>query len=346
MFPIRKKIPILLLLFLFVLLVSCGGDESAIQGLAAPEMAEVAVEVTRVVTETMIETIEDAESKDAPAEGAESDAISAATAVSNQPTSPNNSASTPMARLIIKDGRMIVIVEDTETAVDRAIGLTVDLGGYLISQQVYNDEEGYRFATLQLAVPVLTFEDAMRSLRRLGTVTDESASGDDVTEEFTDLNSRIANLEATRDRLLEFLEQAETIEQSLEVNEQLKIIEEDIAVIEGRVNFLRERASFSTISLTINPWIPTSTPSPTPTFTPSPTPTQPPTAEAWRPADTAQTAKTQLQNTSQSVADVLIYTGIVCGPWLILLAILAFAVWKVMNYWTGRQQATGEVERE
>ncbi len=78
------------------------------------------------------------------------------------------------------------------------------------------------------------------------------------------------NLKAIRDRLLEFLEQAETIEQSL------KIIEEDIVVIEERVNFLCERTAFSTISLAINPWIPTPTPSPTPM------------PHNWTPSDTAK----------------------------------------------------------
>jgi len=340
MFSIRKKTPLLLLLFLFLFLVSCGGNG-----------ATESVEVTRVVTETMTETVVDeaeapgeevivvVESEDAPVE-----AVPTAP-VTNQPTS-SNAVATPVARLIIKDGRMIVLVEDTETAVDRAIGLTVDLGGYLINQRVYNDEDSYRFATLELAVPVLTFENAMRSLRTLGTVTDESASGDDVTEEFTDLNSRIINLKATRDRLLEFLEDAETIEQSLEVNEEIKKLEEELALIEGRINFLRQRAAFSTISLTINPWIPTATPSPTPTYTPSPTPTQPPTPEIWRPADTAKTAAVELQNTSQSIADVLIYTGIVCGPWILLLLIVAFVVWKAVNYWTGRRDTVVEVDDE
>ena len=346
MFSIRRRTPFLLLLLLLLFLVSCGSDktnESNTTEYVAEEgrAVEVNVEVTRIVVDTVTESMA-ADTAEMPAE---EEAMPAPA-----PTAPtdnaDNTVATPTARLIIKDGRMIVIVEDTETAVDRAVSLTVDLGGYLISQHIYNDEQNYRFATLQLAVPVLTFEDTMRSLRTLGTVTDESASGDDVTEEFTDLNSRLTNLKATRDRLLEFLEQAETIEQSLEVNERLKVIEEEIAVIEGRISFLSERASFSTISLTLNPWIPTATPSPTPTFTPTPTPTQPPTPDIWRPADTAKTAAVQLQNTSQSVADVAIYTGIVCGPWLILLLILAVVVWKAVTYFSGRREAGEEVEHE
>jgi hypothetical protein len=231
---------------------------------------------------------------------------------------------------------MTMVVQDTEAAVNSATELVVALGGYIISQRVYDDDQGYRFASIRLAVPVLSFEDAMRSLRRLGQVTNESASGEDVTDEFVDLNSRLANLGATRDRVRSFLDQAETVAQALEVNEELKKLEEEMAVIQGRLNFLRDRAAFSTIDLTINPWIPT----PTPTLTPTPTPTATatptatstsiPTAQTWRPGDTAETAAVQLRNTTQSIADFLIYNGIVCGPWLLLIMLLlVFPVWRV-----------------
>lgn len=268
-----------------------------------------AVEVTRVVLEEVVVEVE------------AEPGLPIATSAPAQ-TAP------PRQRLIIKDGRITVVSEDTETAVDSATQLVVQLGGYIISQRVYDDDLGYRYANMRLAVPVDNFEDALRVLRQLGTVTDESASGEDVTDEFVDLQSKLTNLEATRDRLRSFLDQAENVEQALEVNDELKKIEEEIAVIQGRMNFLRDRAAFSTIDLTIQPWIPTPTPSPTATATPTATPTPLPTPDTWRPGDTAETARVQLQNTSQSAADFTIYYGIVCGPWLVALFLLiAPIVW-------------------
>ncbi|MCP4425292.1 MAG: DUF4349 domain-containing protein, partial [Chloroflexi bacterium] len=205
----------------------------------------------------------------------------------------------------------------------------VQLGGYIISQRVYDDDQGYRYANMRLAVPVNHFEETLRALRQLGTVTDESASGEDVTDQFVDLQSRLTNLEATRDRLRSFLDQAENVEQALEVNEELKKIEEEIAVIQGRMNFLRDRAAFSTIDLTLQPWIPTPTPSPTPTATPTATPTPLPTPDVWRPGDTAETARVQLQNTAQNTADFAIYNSIVCGPWLLLLLLLGLPIARI-----------------
>lgn len=306
-----------------MLLTACGAGQ--------PQTNEVIVEVTRVVAETVVmegETVEvtgivtDAEG------GAVAAAPPVPTANANTaaPAATPAAAGQPQQRLIIKDGRMVIVVDDTEQAVNEATQLVVDMGGYIISQNVSDDDQGYKYATMRLAVPVAQFEVAMRALRQLGDVSDESSSGEDVTEEYTDLNSRLTNLQATRDRLLEFLQQAQTIDEILEVNEELNSVEEEIAVIQGRINFLHDRAAFSTIDLTLNPLLPTPTP------TPSPTPTLIPTPESWRPGDTAETAVVQLQNTTQNVADFVIYFGILCGPWLLLLLLLVYAVVTVRRW--------------
>ena len=291
---------VLLLLMAALVIAACAGLQ--------PEavVVETVVEVTRVITETVIEEGQAVEVTRLVEVEVGAQGTPDATASASQPTAPQQ-------RLIIKDGRITMITTDTETAVNSATQLVVELGGYIISQRVYDDDQGYRYATMRLAVPVTQFENGMRALRKLGTVTDE----------FVDLNSRLANLEATRDRLRSFLDQAENVEQALEVNEELKKIEGEIAVIQGRINFLRDRAAFSTIDLNIQPWIPTPTPSPTPTSTPLPTP------DSWRPGDTAETARVQLQNTAQDAADFTIYNSIVCGPWLLLFVLLGLLIARI-----------------
>jgi hypothetical protein len=290
------------------------------------------VEVTRVITETVVEEGQSIEVTRVVA--VEVDVAGTPPATQAAPQSD-----VPTQRLIIKDGRITVVTQDTDTAVDTATQLIVDVGGYIISQQVYSDPQGYRYANMRLAVPVTQFENGMKALRQLGTVTNESTSGEDVTEEFIDLKSRLDNLGATRDRLRTFLDQAENVEQALEVNEELKKIEEEMAIIQGRINFLRDRAAFSTIDLSIQPWIPTPTPSPTPTATPTATPTPLPTPDNWRPGDTAETARVQLQNTAQDVADFTIYNSIVCGPWLLLFLLLGLPIVRIAWRLRRRQSA-------
>lgn len=244
-------------------------------------------------------------------------------------------------RLIIKNGQMILEVQTTDAAINAAVDLTVALGGYIIGQEQHIDGQGNRFATLQVAVPVAQFEAALRALRDLGTILSESASGEDVTDEYVDLNARLENLRVTQTRLRSFLDQATTVEEALNVNAELSKIEEELNVIQGRMNYLGDRAAFSTISLEIRPILPTSTPTPPPTPTPLPTP------QIWRPGDTARTAIVNLQDTAQSMADGAIYFLIFCGPWLLPAVLIAYGVWRVRRKrarQSGRAAVVGSAE--
>ena len=269
------------------------------------------VEITRVVTETVVE---------------EGETVEVTRVVVATSVAPLNSAESadqaplpqaPQARLIIKNGQLAITVMDTETAVSTATQLIADLGGYIISQQQFDAEFGSRAANMQLAVPVNQFETALQQLRQLGDVTNDFAGGQDVTAEYVDLGSRLDNLIATRDRLRSFLDAAETVEEALRVNDQLKGVEEEIAVIQGRLNYLGDRSAFSTIDLSLQPLLPT------------PTPTPIPTAESWQPSNTAQLAMVNLQDSAQDTADFAIYNAIVAGPWLLLLGIVGWIAWRL-----------------
>lgn len=310
--------PVFLLACLILILIACGAAEGP--------QAQV-VEVTRVVTETLGERVELEEVMMEVTHVVVETIVTAEvdTVAPLQPIGTAVHQTAQQQRLIIKNGHMHIIVEHTDTAVNQATDTAVQLGGYIISQQVW-DDGAYRFATMRLAVPVLRFEDALRAFRALGTVTNEAASGEDVTDQYVDLQSRLENLIATRDRLRAFLAQATTIEEALRINEELKQVEEEIAVIQGRLHYLADRAAFSTIDLTLNPWIPTPTPSPTPTNTPIPT------AQAWHPGNTVKLAAVDLQETAQGTADFGIYYGIVCGPWLVLFGLVGLVGWKIVGW--------------
>ncbi len=273
--------------------------------LAACAPQSETVEVTRVVTETVT------------VEGEAQEVTRIVTEMVTESADASLPNAQPQARLIIKNGELAMMVVDTETAVSTATQLIAELGGYIISQQIFDTQFGLSAANMQLAVPVTQFETALNQLRALGQVTNDFAGGQDVTDEYVDLGSKLDNLIATRDRLRTFLDDAETVEEALRVNDQLKQVEEEIAIIQGRRNYLSDRAAFSTIDLSLQPLLPTPTPSPIPT------------AESWRPSDTAKVAVVNLQESAQQTADFSIYYGIVCGPWLLLLGLLGWIGWRL-----------------
>ena len=229
--------------------------------------------------------------------------------------------------MIIKNGNMTLLVEDADTGVKRVTQIAGDNGGYVLSSQVYYQGE-YKAATITIAVTSDRFDQAMERLRQIAIqVLAEDASGQDVTGEYVNLQSRLRNLEATRDRIQSFLDKAATVEEALQINQQLADIEAQIEQVKGRMAYLSGRAAFSTI--TVNLTVPQ--PTPTPTFTPSPTPTYTPTATptAWSPGRALSNATKTQTSVFRGLVDALIWLVVVPGPYLVVLALI---VWAVREY--------------
>ncbi|HQE92471.1 MAG TPA: DUF4349 domain-containing protein [Anaerolineae bacterium] len=234
-------------------------------------------------------------------------------------------------RLIVKNADLQLTVEDTDIAIDRLTQVVGDVGGYIISSRVWYQawlDVNYKYASMTLGVPVDQFEAAMRRLRALAlTVDDERAGGQDVTDEYVDLQSRLRNLETTRDRIRTFLEQAQTVEEALRVNEELKAVEAEIETVQGRMNYLFDRASYSTISVQLSPKLPAPPPEPTPTPTPLP--------EPWDAGRVAADASATLASILRALAELAIWLGIVVLP--IVLPPVALIVF--IRYWLKHKKA-------
>jgi len=223
-------------------------------------------------------------------------------------------------RMIIKDAELELLVADTDAALDSVTLIAGEYGGYLVSSHTWLEGE-YKYATVRMGVPSAEFENVLRRLRGLALeVSNEVASGEDVTDQYVDLQSRLTNLEATRDRIREFLDKAENVEEALQVNEQLSQVEGQIEEIQGQMNYLSDRSAYSTITLQLVPQKPTPTPSPTPTPTPTPTPA------AWRPVKTFQSASGVLTDFLKGLVEVGIWVTVLVGPFALPVAVVAWLV--------------------
>ncbi len=242
----------------------------------------------------------------------------AATVAASTGNSSNNQVA-PTQRLIIKTGELQLTVDDTAVAVANTTDIIVGVDGYIVSQRVW-EIDGLKYASMQLGVPVSEFERVLTLMRRLGEVTVDVASGQDVTDEFVDLSSRLGNLQATQTRLREFLNDAQNVEEILAVNAELSRVEGELEVIQGRINYLADRAAFSTITVSLNPIIPTPTPYPTST---------PP---AWNPLGVASNATEDLINTTQNTIDLAVYATIFCGPWVLIAGIILFGLYRLARF--------------
>jgi len=90
--------------------------------------------------------------------------------------------------------------------------------------------------------------------------------------------------------------------------------------VQGRMNYLSGRTSFSTITVNIEPEIQ----EPTPTATPTPSPT--PTATPWSPATTFHQASGTLSQIGQRIVEAAIWIGVVLVPLVLPVALLIFII--------------------
>ncbi len=227
------------------------------------------------------------------------------------------------SHMIIKNGEIKLLVEDTDIAIDRATQAIGDMGGYIISSRVwyqpYFDGENYKYATITIGVPVDQFERTLSRLRGLAVkILDETASGEDVTNQFVDLQSQVSNLEATRDRIKSFLDDAKTVDEALRINAELANVEAQIEQIKGQMNYLQDRSAYSTITVNFEPVLPELIATPTPT----------PEPNVWKPGETFTDAKKAVTYAYQGIVDFLIWVFVVFVPIFAPPALIIWGLWK------------------
>ncbi len=335
----RKQTIFVVVLLAVVLLAACG-PKAAGTSPAEPFMGEPAAEAPMLGAPA-----EKGESGGMPMPAPLPTAMAAAADAASGTTSSSETldiaaASAPRTnRKIIKNAEIKLMVADTDVAIDRTTQVVGDIGAYIISSRIWYQSyywKNYKYAVITMGVPVDQFETALRRLRALSVqVLDETASGQDVTDQYVDLQSQLGNLEATRDRIRTFLEQATTVEESLRVNQELSEIERQIEEIQGRMNYLSDRSAYSTITVNLEPELPEiMTPTPTPTATPKP----------WDPNRTFDSARRTVTSAYQSIFDLAIWFFVVVLPIFGPPVLLLWVIWRLIDRRTRRPSAGEEKE--
>ena len=156
-------------------------------------------------------------------------------------------------RLIVRNASLSLVVPDTQAALDEINSLVDELEGYIVQSNVYQYQEGLQ-ASVTFRIPADSLDQALTRVRDLASeVRSENVSGEDVTEEYVDLQSRLRHLQATEQRLLEFLEEAEDTEAALAVYDQLRQVQGEMEQVKGRIQYLEQSAAMATVSVEIVP---------------------------------------------------------------------------------------------
>lgn len=156
-----------------------------------------------------------------------------------------------IAPKVIKTARVRVEVKRGGflDALQEATTVAGTYGGFVVSSSV--EGEKARRGSLVIRVPADRFEAALADIHDLGTVDRETLAGEDVGQEFVDLEARLRNLRAHEGVMLQLYEQAQTIPDSIRVQKEVTSVQLRIEEIEGRLRYLRDQAALGTISISL-----------------------------------------------------------------------------------------------
>ena len=233
-------------------------------------------------------------------------------------------------RIVIKNASLTIYVEDPASSVKAISQMAEEMGGFVVSANTYyttlpSGAEVPR-ASLNVRVPAERLNEALDQIKAQSgqPARDEVINSQDVTQDYTDLQSRLRNLEAAEAQLQEIMEDAFKTDEVLSVHQQLVQVREQIEVTKGRIQYYEQSAALSSVQVELlaNAAL------------------QPLSVGGWQPEGTARQALQSLINTLQSLANVLIYLVLLVLPVLLVVLVPpALLIWAFLRWRLRRKRA-------
>ncbi len=238
-------------------------------------------------------------------------------------------------RVVLKSAALRLVIESAESALADITQLTDEMGGWVVSSNssriaLASGHEVTR-ASITVRVPAERFDDALATFKAGAlSVDSETIDGQDVTQEYVDLTSRITNLEAAEQQLQTIMDSATRTEDVLNVHNELVRIRGEIEVARGQLRYYDESAAFSSISIELVPEA-------------LETPIQ---IAGWSPEGTARSAFLALLNVLRFLADAAITLVILVLPLVLIVglpSVLAYR-WLKRRGWLPKRSKVRVVE--
>lgn len=245
-------------------------------------------------------------------------------------------------RIVIKNGSLVLVVSDPAASMERISRLAEEMGGFVVSADLTHTElnNGRKVpqARVVIRVPVEGLNEALGIIRSESDQPPvrENVSSQDVTAEYTDLQSRLRNEQAAEAQLVQIMEQATRTEDVLNVYNQLVQVRERIEVLQGQIKYYEQSAALSSISteLLVDEAV------------------QPLTIGRWQLGGAATQAAQSLLDTLEFLSKAFIWVVVYLLPVLLVIFLLfILPVILVIRYFRRRaarrkaSEATAELEK-
>lgn len=234
-------------------------------------------------------------------------------------------AAVSLERKVVARAHIQLVVEDTAATVEAIEALMDEVGGYIANSNLYkgsyNGAERLQ-GTLTLRVPAEQLDTTLDRLAGMGVdVPQRGLDREDITDQYSDVDAQLRNLEATEAELREMLAEVRarpnaTTEDIMTVYRTLTEVRSQIEQLQGRKNMWDNLIALSTIEVTLTP----------------DTATLPVVEEGWRPAVVARDALRALISAVQVLGNVAIWVVVFLLPLLVLAAIPLALLFFVLRW--------------
>ncbi len=231
-------------------------------------------------------------------------------------------------RMVIKNASLSIVVEEPGATLDAISSLAADMGGFVVTSNLYRIQVDGGLevpqANITIRVPAEKLDQALAEIKSgAGQILNENISGQDVTQEYTDLESRLRNLENAEMQLTEIMEDAYATEDVLSVYNRLVEVQEQIELIKGQMQYYQQSAALSAISVNIQ----------------ANEAVQPLKIGNWQPVGVAKRAIQALINTLEFIANLLIWIALYILPVALVLYFPGRWIWKgLKRFFAGRKE--------
>jgi len=280
------------------------------------------------------EVIVERESMDQSMAGAPMEAPAAEFAEGGNGYEAVNSSVTSSERIVLTNVNLGVIVADPAESM-KAIGkMAEEMGGFIVSANLnqisLSSGEEVHQGTITVRVPSDQVDEAVTFVEEQSDkpVEYKNIDSQDVTREYVNLQSRLRNLQAAEEQLIEIMNDAYATEDVLSVYNELVRVQEQIEVIQGQIKYFEEASSLSAVSVELIPEASV----------------DPLTVAGWQPVGIARDAVQALINTMQVLVNVVIWLVLFVLPVLLVIAIPILIIVYILLRWSKRRKQKREMK--
>jgi hypothetical protein len=155
-------------------------------------------------------------------------------------------------RMVIQQAQLQLNVNNLENTQTTLEAKAVQYGGYVVESNVYQNNGEFYSANIIVRVPEAHFQEFLRDAEgEAAEIVERNVTGQDVTEQYVDLESRLRAKRVVEERLLEFMNNATKTDDLLKISTNLATVQGEIEQMVGKMKYLENQISYGTITLSL-----------------------------------------------------------------------------------------------